>query len=113
MAPIGWMSGRRVEVAGQPVTAPFPSREPSRGSFPMRVLVCVTPDDFGYWEIADKVSLKAAGFHGMLPTIDMVQRTIVRHFTGRADVRKNTWGRPPPGVSDKDWKPPLPLASKD
>lgn len=70
-------------------------------------LVCVTPDDYGYWEIQDKVLTSVAGFHGILPNMDMLHRLIVRHFTGAPDDHKNTWGRPAPGVTN--WQPPLPL----
>lgn len=68
-------------------------------------LVCVTPDDFGYWEIADKAIVELAGFHGLLPNMNMLHRLIVRHFTGRPDPRRNTWGRAAPGV--RDWRPPI------
>jgi len=71
-------------------------------------LVCVTPDDFGYWEIQDRVTASAAGFHGILPNMDMLHRLIVRHFTGAPDRRGNTWGRPAPGVSADTWGPAVP-----
>lgn len=74
-----------------------------------RNLVCVTPDDFGYWEIGDRVLTGVAGFHGILPNMDLVHRLIVRHFTGRPDKHRNTWGRTAPGVGEGDWAPPLPL----
>jgi hypothetical protein len=70
-------------------------------------LVLVTPDDFGYWELADKALVRAAGFHGILPNMDMLHRLIVRHFTGRPDRHGNTWGRPAPGVLPDDWRPPI------
>jgi hypothetical protein len=75
-------------------------------------IICVVPDDFGYWEIQDKVLAGAAGFHGIMPNMDMLHRLIVRHFTGRADRIGNTWGRPAPGVPDKKWNPPLKLRHK-
>ena len=75
-------------------------------------IVCVTPDDFGYWEVSDKVLAGAAGFHGIMPNMDMLHRLIVRHFTERKDKAGNTWGRPVPGVTDKTWKPPLELRRK-
>jgi pimeloyl-ACP methyl ester carboxylesterase len=71
-------------------------------------LVCVTPDDFGYWEIQDRVTASAAGFHGILPNMDMLHRLIVRHFTGAPDRRGNTWGRPAPGISADAWSPAVP-----
>jgi pimeloyl-ACP methyl ester carboxylesterase len=75
-------------------------------------LVCVTPDDFGYWEIQDRLLSGVAGFHAILPNMDMLHRLIVRHFTGSPDPRRNTWGWPAPGVSDEQWKPPMELRNK-
>jgi len=72
-------------------------------------LVLVTPDDYGYWELQDRVLTQAAGFHGILPNMNMLHRLIVRFFTDGADKRKNTWGRPAPGVTKDDWAPPLQL----
>ena len=92
-------------------TVPFDSALPT--FLKPENVVCVTPDDFGYWEVQDKVLSGVAGFHGILPNMDMIHRMIVRHFTGRADKIGNTWGRPAPGVSDKDWSPPLKLRRKN
>lgn len=72
-------------------------------------LVLVTPDDYGYWEVQDKILSKAAGFHGIMPNMNMLHRLIVRFFADRTDRRNNTWGRPAPGVDQKDWAPPLKL----
>jgi pimeloyl-ACP methyl ester carboxylesterase len=68
-------------------------------------LVLVTPDDYGYWEVQDKLLTKVGGFHGILPNMDMLHRLIVRFFTGTGDEYCNTWGRPAPGVIE--WDPPL------
>lgn len=73
-------------------------------------LVCVTPDDYGYWEVQDRLLTKVAGFHGLLPNMNMLHRMIVRFLKDLGDPRKNTWGRPAPGV--KDWDPPLELNKK-
>jgi pimeloyl-ACP methyl ester carboxylesterase len=75
-------------------------------------IICVTPDDFGYWEVQDRVFSAIAGFHGILPNMDMLHRLIVRHFTGSDDPRGNTWGRPAPGVPDDKWQPPFSLRRK-
>ncbi len=76
-------------------------------------LVCVTPDDYGYWEIADKAATKAAGFHGILPNMNMLHRLLVRHFAGWPDPKEITWGRPLPGVDDAAWHPAVwPLKNK-
>lgn len=94
-------------------TVPFDGAIPR--FLPYESLVCVSPDDFGYWgEAADRLLAKVAGFHGILPKMDMVHRLIVRHFTGREDAHGNTWGRLPPGVAKDQWTPPVPgLEPKD
>lgn len=90
---------------------------PFEGAIPkflkLENLVCVSPDDFGYWEIQDKVLTGIAGLHGILPNMNMLHRMIVRFFKDTPDRRKNTWGRPAPGVKDNDWKPPLKLRNKN
>ena len=75
-------------------------------------LVCVTPADYGYWEIGDKIVNSVGGFHGILPNMNMLHRLLVRFFTGASDSRENTWGRRAPSVAKEAWKPPLPLADK-
>jgi hypothetical protein len=73
-------------------------------------LVLVTPDDYGYWEVQDRVMTSIGGFHGILPNMDMLHRLIVRFLTGNPDEHANTWGRPAPGVTQ--WEPPLKLNEK-
>lgn len=70
-------------------------------------LLCVTPDDFGYWEVQDKLLAKAAGLHGILPNMDMLHRLIVAFLTDRKDQHGNIWGRRPPGVAKSAWKKPI------
>jgi pimeloyl-ACP methyl ester carboxylesterase len=72
-------------------------------------VICVVPDDFGYWEVQDRLAASVAGFHAILPNMDMLQRMIARHFTGSPDRLGNTWGRPAPGVAVAQWQPPMPL----
>ncbi len=91
-------------------TVPFEGAVPK--FLPFESLVCVTPDDYGYWELGDKAATRLGGFHGILPNMNMLHRLIVRHLTGRPDRHGNTWGRPPPGVAEPDWKPPLTNLSK-
>jgi pimeloyl-ACP methyl ester carboxylesterase len=86
-------------------TVPFEGAIPK--FLPYESLVCLTPGDFGYWEIADKAAVKVGGFHGILPNMNVIHRLIVRHFTGAGDPHQNTWGRSPPGVSADTWTPPL------
>ena len=92
-------------------TVPFEGAVPS--FLKPENLVCVTPDDFGYWEFQDKIISKAAGFHGMIPNMNMIHRLIVRHFTGRKDYHGNTWGRSVPGVTKDKWQPPMELDYKE
>ena len=88
-------------------TVPFPGAVAN--FIPIESIVCVTPDDYGSWELQDRLTTKVGGFHGILPNMDMLHRLLVRFFTGRPDGRKNTWGRSAPGVAKADWKPPLAL----
>jgi hypothetical protein len=84
---------------------------PFRGAVPKFLmpenLVCVTPEDFGYWEIQDRLVTKVAGFHGILPNMDMLHRLIVAFLTDRKDKHGNIWGRRAPGVAANAWAPPL------
>ena len=73
-------------------------------------VVCVAPRDFGYWEVRDRALASAVNFHGLLPTMNMVHRLIVRFLLGRDDRYGNTWGRRLPGV--EEWRPPLALREK-
>ena len=73
-------------------------------------LVCVTPDDYGYWELQDKTVTKLAGLHGILPNMNMLHRLIVRFFTRSSDKYNATWGHRAPAV--KKWRPPLTLREK-
>ena len=74
-------------------------------------VVCVTPGDFGYWEIRDRALSAAAGFHGLMPRMNMLHRLILRFLLGRGDPYGNTWGRRLPGVAE--WNPPMELTEKD
>lgn len=74
---------------------------------PLEKIVCVSPEDYGYWELQDRATTRLAGFHGILPNMDMLHRLITRYFRELPDRRGNTWGRPPIGVSSDIWRPPL------
>ncbi len=79
----------------------------ARASFiPAGQLVCVTPDDFGFSEFADRM-LAATGFHSSLPGMNLVQRLVVSHFKG--ERVGNTWGHPAPDIEPgSPWDPPIP-----
>ena len=85
-------------------TVPFRGALPK--FLPREKLVCVTPDDFGYWEVQDKLTTEIAGFHGILPNMDMLHRLIVAFLTDRKDKHGNIWGHRPPGVAGTEWDPP-------
>ena len=68
-------------------------------------LICLQPKDFGSWEVADRTLVATAGFHAMLPQMNLVHRLIVSHFTGRRG--KGTWGRVAPDIGDRKWDPPI------
>lgn len=75
-------------------------------------LVCVTPHDFGYWELKDRTLTRLAGFHSLIPSINMVHRLILRFLLDKDDPYGNTWGRRFPGVAEAEWQPPLALREK-
>ena len=74
-------------------------------------VVCVTPGDFGYWEVRDRALAAAAGFHGLLPKMNMLHRLMLRFLLERRDRYGSTWGRRLPGVTE--WNPPLALREKN
>jgi len=71
---------------------------------PEEQAVCVMPRDLGFLEIGDKALLIAAGLHGTLPGINLVQRLVVKHLKDR--YRGQVWGRRVPGAAH--WSPPIP-----
>ena len=75
-------------------------------------LVCVTDDDFGYWELRDR-ALEGAGvgLHGMLPSMNLAHRLVAAHFKAgpghRARGDRSLWGRSAPGIDPENWDPPI------
>jgi pimeloyl-ACP methyl ester carboxylesterase len=76
---------------------------------PRESVVGVRPDDFEWFELKDKVLLRAAGFHAQLPNMNLAQRLVLRHL--REDYRGVIWGRPLPGVPRAAWRPAIPRES--
>lgn len=74
-------------------------------------IVCVTPGDLDYWELRDRGLSKLAGFHGLVPKMNMLHRLAIRFLLGASDPHGNTWGRRLPGV--EEWRPPLELREKE
>jgi pimeloyl-ACP methyl ester carboxylesterase len=72
---------------------------------PVEQLVCVTPDDFSFWEFKDRM-LAATGLHSALPTMNLAQRLVVSHFRGQ--ILGSVWGRPAPDLAPGSaWDPPI------
>lgn len=91
-------------------TVPFDGAIP--GFLALENLVCVTPKDYGYWELQDRIISSQSGFHGILPNMNMLHRMLVTHFRKRRGDRnrskyENIWGRPAPGVTRKTWDPAI------
>ena len=73
---------------------------------PKEKIVCVTPAEFGYWELKDRLLEGPVGLHGMLPAMNLIHRLIVSHFLGKR--RPGTLGRRAPDLPDSAaWKPPI------
>ena len=74
-------------------------------------LVCVSPRDFSAWEFQDRALARLAGFHGALPTVNLVQRITLRFL--RRDYKGRVWARRPPGLSRSQWRKPSWLPEAD
>lgn len=80
-------------------------------------LVCLTDDDFGYWELRDRflergVAGKNVSLHSMLPAMNVVEKLVVQHFKGEAgapgQAHGGVWGRHAPDLPQgRAWRPPL------
>ena len=72
-------------------------------------LVCVTGDDFGYWELRDRGLGKFATLHALLARMNLVHRLIAAFFSAErgkpAAGNRAVWGRSAPGVAR--WTPPF------
>ena len=70
-------------------------------------LVCVSPGEFGMFELRDRLLARTTGFHAMLPTVNLVQRLVIkflrREYTGDVEARVA------PGVVEPDWPMPIPV----
>ena len=77
---------------------------------PPEQVVCLCPDDFGFWELGGKL-LNELGFHSALPSMNVAIRLTISHLRGRP--QGDIWGRPVPDLGSKKWDPPIPgLARK-
>jgi pimeloyl-ACP methyl ester carboxylesterase len=66
-------------------------------------VVCLTDEDLGMLELRDKLLVDVGGFHGLLPSVNLVQRLVTRHLNPA--YRGRVWGRRVPG--SRSWKPPI------
>jgi pimeloyl-ACP methyl ester carboxylesterase len=73
---------------------------------PLESIVCLRPADFGYWELRDRALRQAAGFHGTMPTMNIVHR-LAAAFLLDDSRRKGLFASRPPGVAEEEWEPPL------
>lgn len=72
---------------------------------PTEQVVCVSPDDFAFWEFKDRL-LEKTGFHSAMPGMNLVQRLVVSHLKDYA--YGDVWGRPAPDLdAGISWDPPI------
>lgn len=69
-------------------------------------LVCVTPQDFSFWELGDQAVASLAGFHAMIPRVNLVQRLAIKFL--RPEFGGRVWARRAPGVDHTEWPAWLP-----
>lgn len=86
----------------------------ARAAFvPRESVVCVSSDDFGYWELSDRLLDKfGVGLHGMLPEMNVVRKLVAAHLRGDANEKGRShpgiWGRRAPDLAaNVAWDPPL------
>ena len=63
-------------------------------------LLCLSPGDFGGWELADR-AMGAANFHVALPGMNVAQRLAIKFL--RPQFGGDVWGRAAPGVTKPRW----------
>ncbi len=77
----------------------------ARCSFiPTEQVVCLSPEDFGFWEFGDKL-ITNLGFHSALPSMNVAIRLAISHLSGKR--HGELWGRCSPEIRAKDWDPPI------
>lgn len=72
---------------------------------PPEQVVCLCPEDFGFWELGDQL-LNTLGFHSALPSMNVAIRLTLSHLLGRR--QGELWGRCSPEIAARDWDPPIP-----
>ncbi|MFM7101736.1 MAG: esterase/lipase family protein [Verrucomicrobiota bacterium] len=71
---------------------------------PTEQVVCLSPDDFGFLELGDKL-LGELGFHGAMPSMNVAINLVLSHLLGRPQGR--VWGRCSPEIDPRRWDPPI------
>lgn len=80
---------------------------------PHEALVCVATDDFGYWEIGDRLLRKFTNLHSMLPAMNRVEKLCAAFLDAeqgqRATAHPGIKGRRPPRIlqTGEAWAPPF------
>lgn len=64
-------------------------------------LVCVTPEDFSFWEIQDRALAAVGSFHAFLPALNLAQRLAIRFLWPK--FSGDVWGRRAPGAAETHW----------
>jgi pimeloyl-ACP methyl ester carboxylesterase len=75
------------------------------GFIPPEQIVCVTPGDYEFFEIKDRL-LDNIGLHANLPNMNLVQRLVTSHLLDKK--QGDLGGRPGPDISKDAWDPPIP-----
>jgi pimeloyl-ACP methyl ester carboxylesterase len=83
-------------------TVPF--RGARCGFIPENQIICLSPDEFGFFEFKDRL-INELGFHSALPSMNLVQRLVVSHFLGSKMGKLE--GHPSPEIDPNTWDPPV------
>lgn len=91
-------------------TVPYLGAKPK--FLPLEKLVCVSGEEFGYWEIRDKLLNAGAGFHGILPKMNLAHKLVVAHLKAPkgepGEAHDGLRGRRAPDLAKNvEWEPPL------
>ncbi|HSG46479.1 MAG TPA: hypothetical protein VLA43_01575, partial [Longimicrobiales bacterium] len=74
-------------------------------------VVAVAPQDFGYWEIRDRILGSFTSLHALLPAMNRTIKLCGAFLDGEAGTRtrahRGLKARRPPGVEPDRWDPPL------
>ena len=103
-----WSGDRASRETGDG-TVPFDGAAPYPSVLETERLVCVSPGEFGFLEVRDRVLARAAGFHASLPNMNLVQRLAIRFLKPEFDTDLQAW--PAPGVATPLWPKELRIAN--